>query len=127
MESVVYLTDVNQFCLTGNTFRLDQFQVHTGRTNRTKGFEHSIDEEFQPMEVNPNFLKILLIGVLKYRVTKFIMLIHSTIIKQKIQIHMVFHNAIYPDVIYASYGIEGLVVIGIFIQVKQLSTIMNFP
>lgn len=79
------------------------------------------------MEVNPNFLKILLIGVLKYRVTKFIMLIHSTIIKQKIQIHMVFHNAIYPDVIYASYGIEGLVVIGIFIQVKQLSTIMNFP
>lgn len=127
MESVVYLTDVNQFCLTGNTFRLDQFQVHTGRTNRTKGFEHSIDEEFQPMEVNPNFLKILLIVVLKYRVTKYIMLIHSTIIKQKIQIHMVFHNAIYPDVIYASYGIEGLVVIGIFIQVKQLSTIMNFP
>lgn len=127
VESVVYLTDVNQFCLTGNTFRLDQFQVHTGRTNRTKGFEHSIDEEFQPMEVNPNFLKILLIVVLKYRVTKYIMLIHSTIIKQKIQIHMVFHNAIYPDVIYASYGIEGLVVIGIFIQVKQLSTIMNFP
>lgn len=81
VESVVYLTDVNQFCLTGNTFRLDQFHVHTGRTNRIKGSEHSIDEEFQPMEVNPNFLKILLIGVLKYTVTMFIMLIHSTIIK----------------------------------------------
>lgn len=36
---------------------LDQFLVHTGRTNRIKGSEHSIDEEFQPMEVNPNFLK----------------------------------------------------------------------
>lgn len=127
VENVVYLTGVNQFCLTGNSFRLDQFQVHTGRTNRIKGSEHSIDEEFQPMEVNPNFLKILLIGVLKYTVTKCIMLIHSTIIKQKFQIHMVFHNAIYPDVKYASYGIDGLVVIGIFVQVKQVRTIMNFP
>lgn len=127
VENVVYLTGVNQFCLTGNSFRLDQFQVHTGRTNRIKGSEHSIDEEFHPMEVNPNFLKILLIGVLKYTVTKCIMLIHSTIIKQKFQIHMVFHNAIYPDVKYASYGIDGLVVIGIFVQVKQISTIMNFP
>lgn len=40
---------------------------------------------------------------------------------------MVFHNAMYPDVKYASYGIDGLVVIGIFVQVKQISTIMNFP
>lgn len=102
VESVVYLTDVNQFCLTGNTLRLDQFQVHTGRTNRIKGSEHSIDEEFQPMEVNPNFLKILLIGVLKYTITMFFVLIHSTIIKQKFQIHMVFHNAMYPNVKYAS-------------------------
>lgn len=102
VESVVYLTDVNQFCLTGNTLRLDQFQVHTGRTNRIKGSEHSIDEEFQPMEVNPNFLKILLIGVLKYTIRMFFVLIHSTIIKQKFQIHMVFHNAMYPNVKYAS-------------------------
>lgn len=100
MESVVYLTDVNQFCLA--TLRLDQFQVHTGRTNRIKGSEHSIDEEFQPMEVNPNFLKILLIGVLKYTITMFFVLILSTIIKQKFQIHMVFHNAMYPNVKYAS-------------------------
>lgn len=125
VESVVHLTDVNQICLTGNTFRLDQSHVHTGRTNRIKGSEHSIDEEFQPMEVNPNFLKILLIGVLKYTVTMFFVLIHSTIIKQKFQIHMVFHNAIYPNVKYASCGIEGLVVIGIFVQVKQVSTLIN--
>lgn len=106
-------------------FRLDQFQVHTGRTNRIKGFEHSIDEEFQPMEVNPNFLKILLIGVLKYTVTMFFVFIHSTIFKQKFQIHMVFHNAIYLNVKYASYGIDGLVIIGIFVQVKQVSTLIN--
>lgn len=73
------------------------------------------------------FKKKLLIGVLKHTVIMFIVLIHSTIIIQKFQIHMVFHNAIYPNVKYASYGIEGLVVIGIFVQVKQVSTIMNFP
>lgn len=127
MESVVYLTDVNQFCLTGNTLRLDQFQVHTGRTNRIKGSEHSIDEEFQPMEVNPNFLKILLIGVLKYTVTMFFVFIHSTIFNQKFHIHVVSHNAMYPNVRYASYGIDGLVVIWIFVQVKQVSIIMNLP
>lgn len=38
---------------------------------------------------------------------------------------MVFHNAMYPNVKYASYGIDGLVVIGIFVQVKQVSTLIN--
>lgn len=82
-------------------------------------------KNFNLWRSNPNFFKILLIGVLKYTVTMFFVFIRSTIFKQKFQIHMVFHNAIYPNVKYASYGIEGLVVIGIFVQVKQVSTLIN--
>nr|XP_022290498.1 N66 matrix protein-like [Crassostrea virginica] len=51
----VVLSDVTQFGLSGNSFRLDGFHFHAGKFNNAKGSEHSFDGEFQPMELHMVF------------------------------------------------------------------------
>lgn len=47
----IILSNVNQFGLTGSSFKLDGFHFHTGRYNSMMGSEHSFDDEFTPLEV----------------------------------------------------------------------------
>lgn len=51
-ENDIVLSNVNQFGLGGNSFKLDGFHFHAGKYNNITGSEHSFDGEFQPMEVN---------------------------------------------------------------------------
>lgn len=47
----IILSNVNQFGLTGSSFKLDGFHFHTGRYNSMMGSEHSFDGKFTPLEV----------------------------------------------------------------------------
>lgn len=47
----IILSNVNQFGLTGSSFKLDGFHFHAGRYNSRMGSEHSFDGEFTPLEV----------------------------------------------------------------------------
>lgn len=50
-EEDIVLSDLTQFGLSGNSFKLDGFHYHAGKNNNLTGSEHSFDGEFQPMEV----------------------------------------------------------------------------
>lgn len=48
----IILSNVNQFGLTGSSFKLDGFHFHTGRYNSMMGSEHSFDGKFTPLELH---------------------------------------------------------------------------
>ncbi|XP_061194336.1 nacrein-like protein [Saccostrea echinata] len=91
-ERDIILSNLEQFGLSGKSFKLDSFHFHAGRFHNSKGSEHSFDNEFQPMEL-----------------------------------HLVFYNTKYPDVETAADRADGLVVIGVMVQVKPSFLLKSFP
>uniref|UniRef100_A0A8W8IPU6 carbonic anhydrase n=1 Tax=Magallana gigas TaxID=29159 RepID=A0A8W8IPU6_MAGGI len=49
-EEDIVISDLTQFGLSGNSFKLDGIHYHAGKNNNLTGSEHSFDGEFLPME-----------------------------------------------------------------------------
>ncbi|XP_061194335.1 nacrein-like protein [Saccostrea echinata] len=82
-ERDIILSNLEQFGLSGKSFKLDSFHFHAGKFQNSTGSEHSFDNEFQPMEL-----------------------------------HLVFYNTEYPDVKSAVDRADGLVVIGVMVELN---------
>lgn len=47
----ILLSNLNQFGLSGKSFKFESFHFHAGTSSSSVGSEHSFNNVFQPMEV----------------------------------------------------------------------------